>query len=246
MSHTRYYVLDTLRGFALINMILYHAIWDLVYVFRFDWSWYRSNGAYIWQQYICWTFILLSGFCFAFGKSKYKRGIIVFVCGFLITLCTCIFMPENRVVFGILTLIGSCMILMTPLKTKLSQMNPFLGAFVSFGLFVITRNVNIKFLGFESWNIISLPESLYQNLFTAYLGFPRNNFYSTDYFSIFPWIFLFSTGFFLSLIFKKQNWLSVLKPRLCKPLEWLGQHSLPIYVLHQPIIYGVLTLIFMN
>ena len=53
--------LDAVRGCALASMILYHAAWDLVYIFGVSWPWYRGMGAYVWQQSICWTFILLSG-----------------------------------------------------------------------------------------------------------------------------------------------------------------------------------------
>ena len=151
MNKQRYYVLDCLRGFALINMIFYHAIWDIVYVFDVPWKWYQSQGAYIWQQCICWTFILLSGFCFAFGKPRYKRGIIVFLCGLVITLCTLFAMPENLVLFGVLTLIGSCTLLLTPVKNLLSNRNPYACSLISFGLFILTRNINEGTLGFESW-----------------------------------------------------------------------------------------------
>lgn len=53
MTEKRYAVLDGIRGFALLNMIVYHAVWDFVYVLDFRWQWYRSEAAYIWQQYIC-------------------------------------------------------------------------------------------------------------------------------------------------------------------------------------------------
>ena len=46
--------LDTLRGMTLVSMMVYHACWDLVYLFRQDWAWYRSFGAHLWQQSICW------------------------------------------------------------------------------------------------------------------------------------------------------------------------------------------------
>lgn len=36
--------LDTIRGLTLVSMIVYHACWDLVYLYRFDWGWYRSSG----------------------------------------------------------------------------------------------------------------------------------------------------------------------------------------------------------
>lgn len=244
MNKNRYYILDAIRGFALLNMILYHASWDLVYMFDVNWSWYRSNGAYSWQQCICWTFILLSGFCYSFGRKKIKRGMLVFLCGLLISIVTCTLMPESRVLFGILTLLGSCMLLMLPLETLFKKMNPYLGFLVSFSIFVFIRNINNGFLGFEKWNLIQVPSNLYKNLFTAYIGFPANNFYSTDYFALLPWFFLFLTGFFLHQIFKKNNWLKSFAPHICKPLEWIGKHSLPIYVAHQPIIYGVLSILF--
>lgn len=244
MNKNRYYILDAIRGFALLNMILYHASWDLVYMFDVNWSWYRSNGAYIWQQCICWTFIILSGFCYSFGRKKLKRGMLVFLCGLLISIITCTLMPESRVLFGILTLLGSCMLLMLPLETLFKKMNPYLGFFVSFSVFVFIRNINNGFLGFEKWNLIQVPSNLYKNLFTAYIGFPANNFYSTDYFALLPWFFLFLTGFFLHHIFKKNNWLKNFAPHVCKPLEWIGKHSLPIYVAHQPIIYGFLMIMF--
>lgn len=38
--------LDTLRGLTLVSMIVYHACWDLVYLYRLDWDWYRSFWAY--------------------------------------------------------------------------------------------------------------------------------------------------------------------------------------------------------
>ena len=107
----RYGVLDSIRGSVLISMILFHACWDLVYLFDKDWIWYRGTGAYIWQQSICWTFILLSGFCWSLGKKPVKRGLLVFLAGAVVSIVTILFMPKDRVLFGILTLIGSCMLI---------------------------------------------------------------------------------------------------------------------------------------
>ena len=90
--------LDALRGLTLVSMIAYHACWDLVYLFHADWDWYRGTGAYIWQQSICWVFILLSGFCVPLGHRTLKRGAQVFAAGALVTVVTLVFMPEDRVV----------------------------------------------------------------------------------------------------------------------------------------------------
>ena len=35
-----------------------------------------------------------------------------------------------------------------------------------------------------------------------------------------------------------------LRRSVCAPLGWLGRHSLGIYLLHRPVIYGVLLLLF--
>ena len=142
MTATRYYALDGIRGLALLNMITYHAVWDLVYLFDINLQWYQSEGTYIWQQCICWTFIFLSGFCEPLGKKKMKRGIIIFSFGFLIVVTTLIALPQNRVRFGVLTLIGSCMLLMIPAEKVLQKCRPLHGLIFSITLFLLTKNVN--------------------------------------------------------------------------------------------------------
>lgn len=245
----RYGLLDTLRGITLISMILYHGTWDLVYLYGIKWDWFHGTGAYIWQQSICWTFIFLSGFCWSLGKKPLKRGVLVFAGGAVITLITCIFMPENKVVFGVLTLIGSCMLLMIPLHKLLQEVlqkraGIITGFCISILLFVLTRNCNDGYLGFEAWKIGKLPTAWYGKGIAAFLGFPSPDFYSTDYFSLFPWFFLFLGGYFFYHLLNKEK-------RLTRAFTWeivllskVGRYSLPIYMLHQPVLYAVLSLLF--
>ena len=240
----RYFLLDSLRGITLISMMLYHAVWDLVYIFGVRMPWYQSQWAYVWQQSICWTFILLSGFCWSLGGKKLKRALQVIGASVLISVVTVLFMPENRVLFGVLSAIGTGMLLMIPLERVFRKINPYLGAVVSFGLFILCKNVNSGYLGIGDWNILELPKEWYANFATAYIGFPASDFWSTDYFSVIPWLFLYWTGYFLYRIFKQQDLLLYLSRWHFKPLEWIGQHSLEIYLLHQPIIYGVLYVLF--
>ena len=183
--------LDALRGLTLVSMIAYHACWDLVYLFHADWDWYRGTGAYIWQQSICWTFILLSGFCFSLGRRPLRRGLTVFGCGWVVTLVTVLFMPwvvtlvtvlfmpEEQIWFGVLTLIGSCMLLMVPLEKLLRHVPAGVGLAAAAALFTLLRNVNRGTLGFEGWVLGTVPEGLYRNLLTAYIGFPPPDFFST-------------------------------------------------------------------
>lgn len=237
MERKRYFVLDGIRGITLLSMVVYHAIWDLVYIFNKEWTWYKSEHAYIWQQSICWIFILLSGFCWSLSKNKIKRGLTVFMAGMVISCVTILFMPENKVIFGVLTMIGACMWLMIPLDSWLKRCNPSIGMVVSLLLFLVMRNVNIGFLGFECWNIIKLPEAWYKNLLTTFLGFPLRGFYSTDYFSLFPWMFLFIVGYFLYKVCEEKSLLKHLKHRGVPQIEWIGKNSMMIYMIHQPILF---------
>lgn len=240
----RYHTLDNLRALNLISMIAYHFSWDMVYLFGADWQWYRSEAAYIWQQSICWIFILLSGFCWSMGHRKWRRGLEVFAGGICITAVTLLFMPDERVLFGVLTCLGSCMLLMILAEEWLKRVPAKAGILVALGLFFVFRNVNEGYLGFERVRLLSLPEGWYRTLGTAYLGFPAAGFYSTDYFSILPWFFLFAAGYFLYRIVNESGKISCLQGKRVLWMEWLGQHSLLIYMLHQPVIYLVLMVCF--
>lgn len=237
----RYQILDHIRGWTFVSMFLYHMTWDLVYLYGMDWEWYMSGWAYIWQQSICWSFILLSGFSWSMGKKKAKRGLLVVGASVLVSLVTCVFLPDERIVFGVLTFLGISMLLMILLEPLLRNIPPVAGWIGSFGLFFLLRNVNEGRLGFEALAFGKLPDGMYQNLFTAFLGFPTRAFFSTDYFSVIPWFFLFVTGYFLFRTLKERDTLHILAgSRELKAISFLGKHSLILYLLHQPVIYLLL------
>ena len=234
----RYALLDELRGLALISMIGYHAMWDLVYMFGLYAPWYGGTPGFLWQQATSWAFILLSGFCLGLGHHPVRRGLIVFGGGALVTLVTLIAMPQDLVLFGVLTFLGSAMILTGLARPLLEKLPAWAGLAGSVLLFVVTRQVNSGFLGFGGWVIAWLPGTLYRNLLTAFLGFPAPGFFSTDYFSLIPWLFLFWAGYFLQKLAGRER-MEPLRRSVCPPLGWLGRHSLLLYLLHQPVIYGV-------
>ncbi len=246
-KENRYLYLDSLRGLTLISMILYHTIWDLVHIAGVKLDWFGTDAAYIWQQSICWTFILLSGFCWSMGRRKAKRGCIVFGAGILVMAVTWIVLPTQRVIFGILTLLGTCMLLMIPMEKIMRRIPPTIGVLSSMVFFLLTKNLNSGYLGIGGMNLIALPKSLYDcGYVMTFLGFMDKDFYSTDYFSLFPWIFLFLAGYFLYRIAKDNGVLdhAGLNRLGNKPLACLGRHSLLIYLLHQPIIYFVVIVCF--
>ena len=226
--------LDTLRGLTLISMIAYHACWDLVYLFGKDWTWYRGEGAYLWQQSICWTFILLSGYCWSLGRHQLKRGLTVFAAGVLISAVTWTVMPSSRIFFGVLSLLGSAMLLTIPAERVLKKIPAAVGLVLNFALFLFCRGVSGGTICFGR---IVLPEAWYANYLTACFGFPPDSFFSTDYFALLPWVFLFWCGYELYRLFPDAAKRDISLPLVTA----MGRKSLLIYLLHQPVIYGVLT-----
>ena len=208
-------------------------------------NWYAATPGHLWQQSICWVFILLSGFCVPLGHHTLRRGAMIFGAGVLVTAVTLLFMPEDRVVFGVLTLLGSAMLLTGLLEPLLKKVPPAAGLAVSAVLFALTYHAADHYLGIGALRL-ALPESLYANYFTAYLGFYPFGFFSTDYFPLIPWLFLFWAGFYLHhLAERTAQSLRPLHRSVCPPLGWLGRNSLMLYLLHQPVIYGVLTVVFL-
>jgi len=228
--------LDTLRGLTLISMMAYHACWDLVCLFGHDWAWYRSFGAYLWQQSICWTFILLSGYCFHLGRRHLRRGLVSFGGGLLVSAVSCF--TGAPIFCGVLTLLGTAALLTVPLDPLLRRVPARAGLAGSFLCFLLLRGVGSGYLGFEGAVLAELPDWLYRNLFTAFLGFPGPGFRSADYFPLLPWLFLFWTGYFLYPLRREGGW----EPQL-PVVTALGRHSLLVYLLHQPVIYGGLWLL---
>lgn len=233
----RLHFIDCIRGITMISMIVYHLVWDLVFLYGNNWTWFYN--AKIWQQSICWTFIILSGFSWSLGRHPLKRGVIVFCGGLVITAVTFIFTPNTRIIFGILTLLGTSMLIMIPLSKILKKIPAALGGFISFLIFIFSKNCYYGYLGFGNLKL-ELPAFLYKNYLTAFFGFPQNNFYSSDYFPLIPWFFLFVFGYFLFRLLDQKGLNQKLFSKGEIPvLNFLGKHSLIVYMLHQPVIYGV-------
>ena len=155
------------------------------------------------------------------------------------TLATLVFMPEGRVIFGVLTFLGTAMLLTGLLEPLLKKVPPAAGLAASAVLFALTYHAADHYLGIGALRL-ALPESLYANYFTAYLGFYPCWFYSTDYFPLVPWLFLFWCGYFLHGVVGRTR-MEPLRRSVCPALGWMGRHSLLLYLLHQPVIYGVLS-----
>lgn len=232
----RYLLIDSIRGLAVVNMVIFHFLYDYNIIYGQNASWYWQPTVRIWQQAICWTFIFVAGFVWQWGqKGSVKRGLLLNFWGLVISLVTWLVVPQSAAWFGILNFIGCAVLLTLVFHKAFQRIPPLLGMAGSFFSFLLFYSVEEGFLGLWGWKLIELPQVLYRTKFLTPIGFPYPEFVSSDYFPILPWIFLFWAGYFFSSIFMgKEKWHALAKrPIPC--FSWAGRWSLFVYLLHQPL-----------
>lgn len=228
----RYLFLDELRGFSLISMILFHLCWNIKNLLNIKLTWYNTTGARIWQFSICAVFLLLSGLCIHFTRHLLRHTLTLAGSALLVTIATWFTGAHTLVVFGILHCMTLCFVCYLILRPVLSHIPPLFGLLLCLFLFYFTYTIPEHYLGFGTLKI-SLPNEWYASYWLSLIGLLSPDFYSSDYFPIFPNLFLFLAGYFLGR-FPLPDWM---RKSHCLPLAWLGQHSLMVYLLHQPILY---------
>lgn len=242
----RYDLIDTLRGVAIISMIAFHTCWLLNY-FGMAISTQALYGPVfnIWERSICISFILISGYCFSLGRHHLRSGLTVFGAGLVITLVTCIFLPGIRIVFGVLTFIGTAILITIPVdrlakdKCESSKMVCRLMLVLALAAFLFTYNINMGYLGF-GWMRVDLPEGLYKGYIATFVGFMEAGFVSADYFSLMPWYFLYLSGYALHKVINDAVADSRIMKMGIPGVKTLGRHSLLVYILHPVVIYLIL------
>ena len=71
-------------------------------------------------------------------------------------------------------------------------------------------------------------------------GWTYKGFYTADWFPIFPWLFVFLLGAWAGLYVVERKLPERFYTFTCPILPQIGRRSLLIYILHQPILYGVI------
>ncbi len=229
----RVWELDALRGICIIGMVFVHLFFDLS---QFGGMHFQLPSWFVFvRTYGHVLFVLISGICVTLASRSFQRGVMVFGAGLLVTYVTMFMdqilgMTDMRIWFGILHMLGMCMILY-PLFKKL----PFwalaiLGAaFVALGFWMESVRVPVDFLfpiGLRSGHV--------------YTG--------SDYFPVFPGLgwFLLGAAIGKTAYRRKQTLLPKVNADFCvlRFFRFCGRHSLWIYLLHQPIMTVAVLLLF--
>lgn len=241
----RIHLLDELRGLAVIAMVLYHILYSMTFLFHIECAYPIMFAVYPYQPIIPIIFISICGICCTFSHNNLKRGFLVIVISVIITIVTTVFMPSQKILFGILHFLGiAILVYALAEKTSIWDIIPVkVGLFISLFLYIICYNIPNGYIGFTPIFNIELPKSLYSFYWLSFLGFPSADFTSGDYFPIIPNIFLFFFGVFLGKIIDNTKLPEFMYKKLCPPLDYIGKHALIIYVAHQPLIFGTLLVI---
>lgn len=237
----RIILLDELRGFAIIAMIIHHFFLDVGDVLSLDWGYEIFDKLCVVQPIFWCIFIMISGICSRLSRNTIKRGVIVLGAGLIVTFVTAVIMPYimhitgAEIYFGILSCLGVCMIITGLLMPLIKKTNTIAGMTVSAILFAITYGISN---GSILFGLIKLPE-VKTNILMP-LGLFNSSFYSADYFAIFPWVFMFIFGAFIGKYAKDGAFPQWTYKSHIKPFAFVGRNSLWFYLAHQPILYLIL------
>ena len=229
----RIWELDAFRGICVLGMIAVHFVYDLTSLYRLvDWT-LPETFLFV-QKWGGVLFLLLSGICVTLGKRSVRRGLIVLGSGLLVSAVTFgmwkFFSYQKGIIiyFGVLHCLGVCMMLY-PLFKK-SHWGVLLGigaALVAAGFALMRVTFSFPWL---------IP-----------LGLRPERFQSSDYFPLLPYFGFFLLGAALgkTLYRNQTSLLPKGNPNnlIVRFLTGCGRHSLWIYLLHQPVLSGLLYLL---
>ncbi|MDD5172170.1 MAG: heparan-alpha-glucosaminide N-acetyltransferase [Candidatus ainarchaeum sp.] len=220
---------DSVRGIAIVMMLFYHTLFDLVFLGMISSVLYLLPVV-LFQRTIGFLFVITAGVALTLSESKneegyerhFLRALKLAAVAAMITLVTWIVVPDRFITFGVIHMLALST-LIAPIFFKLGKWNVVLGAAImAIGLLVVGTVVD--------------------NTFLFWLGFPYPGYTALDYYPMLPWFGVVLLGMGLgTVIFPNgKPKFKIPKLPLMDQLAFLGRHSLTIYILHQPIILGIL------
>ncbi|ACS90701.1 heparan-alpha-glucosaminide N-acetyltransferase [Thermococcus sibiricus] len=229
----RFWEIDFARGIALIMMLISNFVTDLQFFLDY------SEHKLFWRIFAYATaslFVSISGLSLWISHARGKKNIRkylqrftkLFGLGLLITLSTYILLKRGTIYFGVLHFLGVASLLVIPFY-QLGWKNIFIAP-----LFLLGHEI--------------VREIHAESLFLLPLGITPHQFFTLDYFPIFPWFGVFLLGTAVGGILyphgqRKFN-LNNLDNPVIDVICFIGRNTLKIYLIHQPVFVGLLMLIY--
>lgn len=229
----RWQLLDLLRGLAIIAMVVFHLAWDLYYFGYSSVDVTQELGWVVFQKSILTSFLLLVGVGLVLGhgngirwRAFWRRWALLVVAALLTTAGTYWMFPEYFVFFGVLHAIALFSLMALPFLKLRWWITTLIG------VVVIAANF--------AWNDV-----MFEARWLAWIGFWPTSPPTSDVVPVFPWFGVVLLGVALMRVIMGSPiaagisaWRSDVP--LAKGMAFLGRWSLPFYLVHQPLIIGVL------
>jgi uncharacterized membrane protein len=233
VASQRWDAIDVARGIAILAMIVYHFSWDLSFFKLIEtnilqvpaWRWFARG--------IAGSFLLLAGVGLALAHAQgfrklafLKRVLKVGGAALAVTLVTFFAFPQSYIFFGILHCIAVSSLLALPFL----RLHPALTLIVAVFCLV------------APW-LFTSPDL--DAPYLDWLGLGASDPVTNDYVPIFPWFGMVLIGVAIGkVLVSRQGTLALARWRSSNPISkaliWAGRKSLPIYLIHQPVLLGIL------
>ena len=223
--------IDVARGLAIVAMIAYHFAFDLAYFKITAANFYRDPFWLHSRTLILSSFLLLAGVSLVLaeragpGRRHFWRHVLrIAACALVVSVASYVVFPRSFIWFGVLHAIAVSLVLIRPVVSR-----PRLA--LALGLAVIAAG--------NLWT-----SSGFDRPWLGWLGFATTKPRTEDYVPLFPWTGVMLVGIAVGHALVKNDFRAVAPlARMPAAIAWLGRHSLAVYMLHQPILLGILWLL---
>lgn len=223
--------LDALRGIAIVAMIVYHFCFDLRHFGVVRWDFEHGIGWLSARSAILSSFLLIAGISAVLARrnassdARWLRHVLMIAAAaLLVTIGSLFVFPNSFIWFGVLHAIAASLLVARPLIDRPR-------AAIAIGVAIIAAG-------------LALSSPHFDNRRLGWLGFMTGKPVTEDYVPLFPWSGVLLLGL------AAGHWLAArgfapLAPlaRAPRMLQFLGRHSLVVYLVHQPILFGLLMLL---
>lgn len=229
--------LDALRGAAIVWMVGFHFCYDLnLFGLWSPRQFFTQDPFWTLQRSCIVTLFLL---CAGLGQGLalhagvgwprfWRRWAQVAGCAVLVSVGSALVFPHSWIHFGVLHGVAVMLLL------------------VRWGVPLLAPAQRPALLAVFGVMALLLPQFAAHPLFNPpwlnWTGLVTRLPVTVDYVPVLPWLGVVLWGVALVQLPSVRRWLADPLPGVCRPLAWLGARSLRLYMLHQPLLLGLLWL----
>lgn len=242
MERRRLHIFDLLRGIDILSMVAFHLCFDIVFVMGWRLDWYSGLLVTIWRDTISWPFLFIAGCMCTQSRNNLRRAGKYLAVALLIYLVTYLSGIVDPISFGIIFCMGACTLIEWALEKLRIAPKGIVAGVCFLVAFLVLLHMNWGYI--DVFGIrIDLPRAPYEVGWLSWLGFPGPTFVSSDYYPVLPYLMMYLCGASFGRMWSEKGYPEWCFRKTSRPLEFLGRHTLGIYVLHQPIMLAVLMLV---